>query len=67
MYYKSIGEQKYESDYIELPSIESKDCLACIYDLLEQTTVTKMERRVFDLNIKKLINYCRIIHHLVYI
>ncbi len=60
LYYKSIGEHKYESDYIELPSTESKDCLACIYDLSEQTTVTKMERRVFDLDIKKLINNCRI-------
>ena len=60
MYYKSISEHKYESDYIELPSTESKDCLTCIYDLSEQTTVTKMERRVFDLDIKKLINNCRI-------
>lgn len=60
LYYKSIGEQKYESNYIELPSTEQKDCLNCIHDLSEQTTVTKMERRVFDLDIKKLISNCRI-------
>ena len=60
LYYKSIGEQKYESNYIELPSTEQKDCFNCIHDLSEQTTVTKMERRVFDLDIKKLISNCRI-------
>ncbi len=60
LYYKSIGEREYESNYIELPLTESKDCPTCIYDLSEQTTVTKMERRIFDLDIRKLINNCRI-------
>lgn len=60
LYYKSIGEREYESNYIALPLTESKDWPTCIYDLSEQTTVTKMERRVFDLDIKKLINNCRI-------
>ena len=60
LYYKSIGEREYESNYIELPLTESKDCPTCICDLSEQTTVTKMERRIFDLDIRKLINNCRI-------
>ena len=60
LYYKSIGEREYESNYIELPLTESKDSPTCIYDLSEQTTVTKMERRIFDLDIRKLINNCRI-------
>ena len=60
LYYKSIGEREYESNYIELPLTESKDCPTYIYDLSEQTTVTKMERRIFDLDIRKLINNCRI-------
>lgn len=60
LYYKSISQGCYESSYIDLPLTESKDCPTCIYDLSEQTTVTKMERRIFDLDIKKLINNCRI-------
>ena len=60
LYYKSIGVHDYESMYIDLPLTESKDCPTCIHDLSEQTTVTKMERRIFDLDIKKLINNCRI-------
>lgn len=60
LYYKSIGENSYESWYVELPLINSKDCPTYIYDQSEQTTVTKMERRIFDLDIKKLINNCRI-------
>lgn len=60
LYYKSIGEKCYESSLIELPLKTFKDEPACIYDLSEQTTVTKKERRVFDLDIKKLITNCRI-------
>ena len=56
LYYKSIGKREYERNYIELSLTGSKDCPICIYDLSEQATVTKMERRVFDLDIKKLIN-----------
>ena len=59
LYHKSIGEREYESIYIELPLTESKDSPTSIYDLSEQTTVTKMERRIFDLDIRKLINNCR--------
>ena len=58
LYHKSIGEREYESIYIELPLTDGKDCPTCIYDLSEQTTVTKMERRIFDLDIRKLINNC---------
>ncbi len=58
--YKSTGEREYESNYIDLPLTKSKDCPTCIHDLSEQTTVTKMERRIFDLDIKKLKNNCRI-------
>ena len=58
--YKSIGVREYESMYIELPLTDSKDCPTCICDLSEQTTVTKMERRVFDLDIVKLKNNCQI-------
>lgn len=60
LYHKSIGEREYESNYIELPLTESKDSPTSICDLSEQTTVTKMERRIFDLDIRKLINNCRI-------
>ncbi len=60
LYHKSIGEREYESIYIELPLTETKDSPTCIYDLSEQTTVTKMERRVFNLDIRKLINNCLI-------
>lgn len=60
LFYKSIGENCYESVYIELPLIENKDCPTYICDQSEQTTVTKMERRIFDLDIEKLKNNCRI-------
>ena len=60
LYHKSIGDKCYESVYIDLPLIDSKDKPTCIYDQSEQTTVTKMERRVFDLDINKLKNNCRI-------
>ena len=56
LYYKSINKRKYESKYIGLPLSNT----TYIHDLSEQTTVTKMERRIFDLDIKKLINNCRI-------
>ena len=60
LYYKSIGEKCYESSLIELPLITCKDEPTSMYDLSEQTTVTKKERRVFDLDIRKLINNCRL-------
>lgn len=60
LFYKSIGENNYESVYIDLPLTETKDCPTCIFDQSEQTTVTRMERRVFDLDIQKIKNNCRI-------
>ena len=54
--YKSKGVDYYESEFIELPlftyPILEND--GNIIDQSEQTTVTKRERRVFDLDIKKL-------------
>ena len=60
LFYKSIGEKEYESVYIDLPLREDKDFPTMIRDLSEETTVTKKERRIFDLDINKLKNNCRI-------
>ena len=60
LFYKSIGEKEYESVYIDLPLREDKDFPTMIRDLSEETTVTKKERRIFDLDIKKLKNNCHI-------
>lgn len=54
LYYKSKGLCKYKTNLIDLPI----DCN--IVDMSEQTTVTKMERRIFDLDINKLKMNCRI-------
>lgn len=52
LYYKSIGKNRYKSVYVDLtPEIS---------DQSELTTVTRMERRIFNLDIKKLKNNCRI-------
>ena len=59
LFYKSIGKKSYESVYIDLPLI-TKDWPINIIDQSEQTSVTKMERRIFDLDIEKLKNNCRI-------
>lgn len=53
LYVKSNGKKQYKSKILELDNLN-------IIDLSEQTTVTKMERRIFDLDIKKLKNNCRI-------
>ena len=58
--YKSRGFSVYETQLIDLPMISSEMGLNTIFDLSEQTTVTKMERRVFDLDIEQLKNNCRI-------
>ncbi len=61
LYYKSKGIDCYESRYLRnLPlfSIDFSD--RTIIDQSEQTTVTKKERRIFDLDIKKLKNNCLI-------
>lgn len=47
---------KYRSRIVDL-SVFGYDYLL---DQSEQTTVTKMERRIFDLDIQKLKNNCRI-------
>lgn len=59
------GEKTYQSLLLDLPPIErfyEDKGEQYIPDLSEQTTVTKMERRVFDLDISKLKNNCRINH-----
>ena len=58
--YKSKGLFEYETKLIELPMIDSDFSPNIIFDQSEQTTVTKMERRVFDLDIKKLKTNCQI-------
>lgn len=58
--YKSKGISKYKSDLIDISMLNSNFDSNMIIDQSEQTTVTKMERRVFDLDISKLKNNCRI-------
>ena len=58
--YKSKGYSEYETQFIELGMIDSDYPPNTIIDQSEQTTVTKMERRIFDLDITKLQNNCRI-------
>ena len=60
LFYKSKGEDSYETKYLELGMYESDLLPNTIFDQSEQTTVTKMERRIFDLDIEKLKNNCRI-------
>lgn len=57
--YKSKGmTDVYETKLLELPMIDSYFGPNTIIDQSEQTTVTKMERRIFDLDIIKLKNNC---------
>ena len=58
--YKSKGLAEYETKLIEVPMLNSDFPPNTIFDQSEQTTVTKMERRVFDLDIKKLKTNCQI-------
>lgn len=58
--YKARGINTYESKIIELGLYQSDLPSNWIIDQSEQTTVTKMERRIFDLDIAKLKNNCRI-------
>lgn len=62
LYYKSKGINCYQTKLMDLSMWYSdKELLPnTIFDQSEQTTVTKMERRVFDLDINKLKNNCRI-------
>lgn len=56
---KARGNEYYESNIICDTLFDDKNNLY-IRDLSEQTTVTKMERRIGDLDIKQLKNYCKI-------
>lgn len=58
--HKSRGEREYQTELIDLPMLDADLPLNTIIDQSEQTTVTKMERRIFDLDISKLKNNCRI-------
>lgn len=58
--YKSKGFNDYESHFLELGLFDKDFPDNTIFDQSEQTTVTKMERRVFDLDIAKLKNNIRI-------
>jgi len=53
--------KKYRSNIINLAGINIDDNINdMIIDQSEETTVTKMERRIFDIDINKLKNNCRI-------
>lgn len=60
--YKSQGEYMYESEFVDMPVLKWSmvEGGACMIDQSEETTVTKRERRIFDLDIDKLKNNCRI-------
>lgn len=58
--YKSKGFSDYESRFLEMDMFDKDFPPNTIVDQSEQTTVTKMERRVFDLDIAKLKTNCRI-------
>lgn len=58
--YKAKGMDEYQTKLIEVPWLDSDSLPNTIYDQSEQTTVTKMERRIFDLDINKLKTNCRI-------
>ena len=58
--YKSKGCSDYESRFLEMDMFDKDFPPNTIFDQSEQTTVTKMERRVFDLDIAKLKTNCRI-------
>ncbi len=58
--YKSKGFSDYESHFLELEMFDKDFPNNTIFDQSEQTTVTKMERRVFDLDIAKLKDNMRI-------
>ena len=57
---KAHGENPYETKLIEIPMFTSDYPENTIYDQSEQTSVTKKERRVFDIDITRLKNNCRI-------
>ncbi len=58
--YKAKGFNTYKSCFLEMEPFAQNYTPNTIFDQSEQTTVTKMERRVFDLDIAKLKSNCRI-------
>lgn len=60
LYHKSQGHQEYKTNFINLGLIDNEYPPNTIIDQSEQTTVTKMERRIFDLDIEKLKTNCLI-------
>ncbi len=58
--YKSKGFSNYESQFLEMEMYDKDFPPNTIFDQSEQTTVTRMERRVFDLDIAKLKSNIRI-------
>lgn len=58
--YKSKGLTTYETKLIQLPKFDKDFGRNIIIDQSEQTTVTQMERRVFDLDIAKLAINCKL-------
>jgi len=52
--HKTLGQSAYYSEILDLPYSNY------LIDLSEQTTVTKMERRVFDIDINQLTQNCKI-------
>lgn len=58
--YKSKGISEYKSKFIELNLFNKEFETDTILDQSEQTTVTQMERRIFDLDINKLKINCKI-------
>lgn len=58
--YKAKGLSEYETQLVELPMVDADFPPNTIFDQSEQTTVTKMERRIFDLDIGKLKTNCKI-------
>lgn len=57
---KARGDNPYETRLIDIPIFSRDYTENTIFDQSEQTTVTKKERRVFDIDIKRLKNNCRI-------
>ena len=58
--YKSRGEEEYVTKILELGWYDSELLPNTIIDLSEQTSVTKMERRVFDIDIDKVRNNVKV-------
>ncbi len=58
--YKSKGLTKYKTQLIDISMLDNDFEPNTIFDQSEQTTVTKMERRIFDLDIAKLKKNCQI-------